>query len=77
MVGFLLKLLCLFAEHSTKRKKLLCLRSFLAMLKKCRSIRGLVCQLSHMEKEALEGILSLSFCLGGIRIAPLFLKEIE
>jgi len=30
-----------------------------------------------MEKEALEGILSLSFCLGGLRIAPLFLKEIE
>lgn len=77
MVGFLLKLLCLFAEHSTKRKKLLCLRSFLAMLKTMEEFSGLVCQLSHMEKEALEGILSLSFCLGGLRIAPLFLKEIE
>jgi hypothetical protein len=53
------------------------LKKFFSYAKKMQEYSGLVCQLSRMEKEALEGILSLSFCLGGLRIAPLFLKEIE
>jgi len=53
------------------------LKKFFSYAKKMEEFSGLVCQLSHMEKEALEGILSLSFCFGGLRIAPLFFKEIE
>ena len=53
------------------------LKKFFSYAKKLEEYSGLVCQLSHMEKEAWEGILSLSFCFGGLRIAPLFLKEIE